>query len=89
MAKTIPSSFNRYEFTPQEAVTASVFTYMQKQHIHNLRTEIAESLLMMDDDIENPLKHVKERARLQGMLDAYAGLINLSESAETVLNQAR
>lgn len=87
MSTEIPSSFSRFKMTDEEALTSSVFTVFQKHHIHNLRVEIAEAMLNIEDDIEQPLKHVKERARLQGQLDAYAGLINISESAETLLKQ--
>jgi len=90
MSIEIPTSFYKFRFTEQESAAAAVLTSMQKQHIHNLRADVAEELLNIEDDVENPLKHVQERAKLQGQLDAYAGLINLSESAEEIfrtLNQ--
>lgn len=87
MSKPIPSSFSRFDFTDAERVSAAILTTMQKQHVHNLRVEIAETLLQIEDDVNEPMKHVKERAKLHGLLDAYAGLINLSESAEETFRQ--
>lgn len=86
MAMEIPSSFHKFKMGDQEAVAASVLTSMQQQHIHNLRADVAETILTLEDDVDSPLKSLKERARLQGQLDAYAGLINLSDAANTILS---
>jgi len=87
MTMLIESSFSRFKMTDAEAIAAAAFTVMQKQHIHNLRVDVAEQLINMEDDVENPLKNFQFRARLQGMLDAYAGLINHSLTAEQALAQ--
>lgn len=87
MSLEIPNSFSRFRMSDQEAVAAAVLTVMQKQHIHNLRVDCAETMLNIEDDVDQPLLHVKERARLRGLLDAYAALIALSEAAEQRLAQ--
>ena len=85
MSLEIPHSFHKFRLSDREIVASSILTVMQKQYIHNLRTDIAETLLNVEDDLDQPLQHVKERARLRGFLDAYAGLINVSDEAERLL----
>lgn len=87
MTLEIPHSFYRFKQTDKELAASQILTVMQKQHIHNQRVDVAETLIHMDDDVQNPLEHIKERARLRGMLDAYASLISFSELAETYFDQ--
>lgn len=87
MAYETESSFSKFQMSDAEKVSASVLTLMQKQHIHNLRVDVAETILNLEEDIDAPLKHLKDRAKLQGMLDAYAGLINISLISENTLAQ--
>ena len=81
------SSFSKFKMTDSEAMAASIFTVMQEQHIHNMRVDVAETWINLEDDVEHPLKTVQERARFQGMLDAYAGLINVSIAAKSAAEQ--
>lgn len=54
MGQLIPNTFSKYQLNADEEKVAETFNHLQIQGFHNMRTEIAESKLMLKVDPSDP-----------------------------------
>lgn len=80
------NAFSSFELSERDTITSQVLTALQMQGLHNLRSEIAEQMLIIDIDPEKPSEFIQTRAKLNGLLEAYSYLIEASLAAAQILN---
>ena len=75
------SQFSTYSFTEEELLQASILSPIQIQLIQSDMAQIAENILALEFDPENPQKFVQNDAHLKGQLAAYRYLLLRSEES--------
>mgnify|MGYP001096862083 CR=1 FL=1 len=71
--------FESYELTPEEIVTATDFTVLQKAYIQNLLSEAAHGRLNLTYDHEHPEKFLQAEAEKQGEIGGLRFLLTINE----------
>jgi len=72
--------FESYELTPEEIVTATNFTVLQKAYIQNLLSEAAHGRLNLTYDHEHPEKFLQAEAEKQGEIGVLRFLLTINET---------
>jgi hypothetical protein len=80
--KLIPTSLTRYSLDPAEEVTAATLTTLQKAALQNLIASVAETILNLTYDPQNPQKFIQNDAFNKGQKAAYQFLLDSSDAAE-------
>ena len=81
--------FQAWVLSPEEQLQGQVLTNLQKQVIQNERTALANKRIALQFDPEHPLKFQQEDAELQGQIGILSYLLEMSLSAEKILNDGR
>lgn len=83
----IPPDLLKYvQLTEKEVLIGAVLTSLQLANIANLRASCAEELIAMAYDPEKKESYALHLAWLQGKIEAYTTLLNLSVDAAQTLN---
>lgn len=81
--------FQSWVLSDRETIQGQVLTSLQKQVIQNERAALANKRIALTFDPEHPLKFQQADAELQGQIGILSYLLEMSASAETLLNQGR
>lgn len=90
MAHLDPTNpFQAWVLSPEEYLHAQVLTSLQKQYLQNERAVLANKRIALRYDPEHPQKFLQADAELQGQIGILSYLLEMSHSAETMLNNGR
>jgi len=85
MAYPIPSTFTRYQLTPEEIASGQALTTNNLYLIQNLICDAAEEKLSLKYDPSHPMEFAQREAELQGQIGILKLLVELSsQSSSTV-----
>lgn len=76
------SSFQTFYHTELEDLTGRIFTQAQKECLQNDRARIAESILALTYNPQNPVQFAQDDAHLKGQLASISYILQMSEEAE-------
>jgi hypothetical protein len=85
MAVSVPNSFTSYSLTKQETLLGSVLNPYQVQVIQNESAQVAENILALKFDPQNPQAFVQDDSYLKGQLSVFQLLLSKSEEAQLEL----
>jgi hypothetical protein len=68
MATLIPNDYSKYELSDEEAVYGAVLTETQAQVIQNEIALIAEEILALEYDVNNPTDFIQRESFKKGQL---------------------
>jgi len=77
-----PNSFTSYVMSDQDVIEGSIFTVLQTQVLHNLRSTYAESKIALDYDPEHKEKFLQDEASLKAKIDLLTYLLDNSEAVQ-------
>lgn len=80
MATQIPSTFTRYQLTPEEIQNGQALTTNNLYLIQNLICDAAEEKLALKFDPLNPMQFAQREAELQGQIGILKLLVELATS---------
>lgn len=83
------SSFQIFQHTELEALTGRIFTQSQKECLQNDRARIAEMILALTYNPQNPVQFAQDDAHLKGQLASISYILQMSEEAEARLTELR
>mgnify|MGYP007071573929 CR=1 FL=1 len=87
MAQLDPSNpFQAWKLSEQEILQGSIFSNLQKQCLQNERAKLAAERINLKFDPANPQEFIQQDAELQGKIGLLGYLIDLSDSAEKLVN---
>ena len=76
------SPFISYNLTPQEVITGSQLSLLQRQCIQNIIASYATERIAREISVDNPLATVQADAKNKGQIEALQHLLDLSDAAE-------
>lgn len=79
------SLFTTYEFSPSEAIQASILPLLNQAFIQNKIAELATVKVNLTYDPEHPLKFQQEEAELQGQIKILQYLIDESTVSQKLV----
>lgn len=74
--------FEKVELDEKEAILAGDLSHHTRKLIQNLISSFATSLLMVQTDLDAPLRSEIQRAYIKGMIDACKYLLDLKQTIE-------
>jgi len=81
MAYPLPSTFTRYQLTPEELKNGQSLTTDNLYFIQNLICDAAEEKLSLKFDPSAPLQFAQREAELQGQIGILKMLVELASSS--------
>jgi hypothetical protein len=85
MAYPIPSTFTRYQLTPEEIQNGSRLTIDNLYMMQNLICDAAEEKLALKYDPQNPMAFTQREAELQGQIGILKLLVELAVSSSSTI----
>ena len=82
------SPFLSYILTPQEVITGSQLSLLQRQCIQNIIASYATERIAREIPIDNPLAAVQADAKNKGQIEALQHLLDLSNAADQAARDA-
>jgi hypothetical protein len=87
MSKIIPGTFTRYELTDLETLNGSILNEMQLQRLQNHLADVADQILALEFDPENPKKFLQDDSFLKGQMSFIRFLVDSSAESFAQLMQ--
>jgi len=87
MSKIIPGTFTRYELTELETLSGSVLNEMQLQRLQNNLADIADQILALEFDPNNPKDFMQQDSFLKGQMSFIRYQIEASKESFAQLMQ--
>ena len=85
MAYPLPSTFTRFQLTPEEISSGQTLTTNNLYLLQNLICDAAEEKLALKFDPTNPLAFAQREAELQGQIGILKLLVELSASTSPTI----
>ena len=85
MAYPLPSTFTRYQLTPEEIQSGQALTTNNLYLMQNLICDAAEEKLALKYDPTNPMAFAQREAELQGQIGILKLLVELASSASSTI----
>ena len=86
MAYQIPSTFTRYNLTPEEQANGTILTTNNLYVLQNLICDAAEEKLALKFDPTNPLLFTQREAELMGQIGILKMLVELASQTQITLS---
>ncbi len=80
--RLIPNLFTKYELSPEETISGSILTTLNRACIQNLIADYAADKVSLKFDSTAPQIFVQQEAELQGKILILQHLLDLSDAAE-------
>lgn len=84
MSYILPSTFTRYQLTPEEQLNGQILNTDNLQVIQNYICDAAEEKLALKYDPEHPMLFAQREAELQGQIGILKLLVELASQATRV-----
>jgi len=81
----VPNSFTTYKLEVRDALEGSIYSGVQLQVLHNLRSSYAEEKIALDYDPEHPTHFAQQEAGLKAQIQLITYLIDTSEASLAAL----
>lgn len=85
MATQIPSTFTRYQLTPEEQANGQTLTTNNLYMLQNFICDAAEEKLALKYDPEHPMLFAQREAELQGQIGILKLLIELATTSQNLI----
>src|ERR1700748_1827238 len=89
MSHQIPSSFTKYQFTPEEELQAYIFNTLQLQALQTEKALAAEAILALEFDPEKTLKFAQDEAVNKGKIALLDYLLQCHERGIETLRRVQ
>lgn len=87
MPTVLHNSFTSFSFTPEDEIQARILNPLQKMRIQTDLAVIAEQILELKFDSENPGTFVQDDSYLKGQMSVLKVMLLQSEEAEKAARQ--
>lgn len=88
MSSQAVGTFTYWKLTNQEILQGSVLNFSQKQLLQNDLAQVADQILALDFNPQNPTKFAQDDAHLKGQMAAIRYMLIRSDESENALNAA-
>lgn len=86
MSTLIPGKFSNYKHNTREQIQGGALTITQREVIQNDRALVAEQILSLVLDLNNPIETAKQDAYLKGQLAVYNFILDRDEESQSLIN---
>lgn len=86
MSTLLAGKFSSYQHNARELIQGGALTITQRETIQNDRALVAEQILSLVLDLNNPISCARDDAFLKGQLAVYNFILDRDEESQNLIN---